>query len=331
MKKSKHYILWICRLKNGQLSCSEMELKMQDYKIRTDLALEINEDVCEKDSRYSGVIVRENEDENTGIKVTSLRIINSDGERIIGKQKGNYITIEASELDGYDDEYTDAVTAELSLQLHDLVKQLMGHTFKNKEKKNFTILVAGLGNREVTADSLGPKVVDNLIINRHYLIDDDDDIKICAVCPGVMAQTGMETAQIIKGIAENVKPDIVIAIDALAARNTERLNTTIQLSDTGINPGSGVGNHRVGITKENIGVPVIAVGVPTVIDASTIVCDAVSRLDMIKDMSEERKRSIVRDAVGSNMKDMYVTPKDIDANINLIGRTVAYAINMLNL
>lgn len=312
-------------------SRSEMELKMQDYKIRTDLALEINEDVCEKDSRYSGVIVRENEDENTGIKVTSLRIINSDGERIIGKQKGNYITIEASELDGYDDEYTDAVTAELSLQLHDLVKQLMGHTFKNKEKKNFTILVAGLGNREVTADSLGPKVVDNLIINRHYLIDDDDDIKICAVCPGVMAQTGMETAQIIKGIAENVKPDIVIAIDALAARNTERLNTTIQLSDTGINPGSGVGNHRVGITKENIGVPVIAVGVPTVIDASTIVCDAVSRLDMIKDMSEERKRSIVRDAVGSNMKDMYVTPKDIDANINLIGRTVAYAINMLNL
>lgn len=304
---------------------------MQDYKIRTDLALEINEDVCEKDSRYSGVIVRENEDENTGIKVTSLRIINSDGERIIGKQKGNYITIEASELDGYDDEYTDAVTAELSLQLHDLVKQLMGRTFKNKEKKNFTILVAGLGNREVTADSLGPKVVDNLIINRHYLMDDDDNIKICAVCPGVMAQTGMETAQIIKGIAENVKPDIVIAIDALAARNTERLNTTIQLSDTGINPGSGVGNHRVGITKENIGVPVIAVGVPTVIDASTIVCDAVSRLDMIKDMSEERKRSIVRDAVGSNMKDMYVTPKDIDANINLIGRTVAYAINMLNL
>ena len=162
-------------------------------------------------------------------------------------------------------------------------------------------------------------------------MDDDDNIKICAVCPGVMAQTGMETAQIIKGIAENVKPDIVIAIDALAARNTERLNTTIQLSDTGINPGSGVGNHRVGITKENIGVPVIAVGVPTVIDASTIVCDAVSRLDMIKDMSEERKRSIVRDAVGSNMKDMYVTPKDIDANINLIGRTVAYAINMLNL
>lgn len=331
MKKSEHYILWICRLENGQLSCSEMELKMQDYKIRTDLALEINEDVCEKDSRYSGVIVRENEDENTGIKVTLLRIINSDGERIIGKQKGNYITIEASELDGYDDEYTDAVTAELSLQLHDLVKQLMGRTFKNKEKNNFTILVAGLGNREVTADSLGPKVVDNLIINRHYLMDDDDNIKICAVCPGVMAQTGMETAQIIKGIAENVKPDIVIAIDALAARNTERLNTTIQLSDTGINPGSGVGNHRVGITKENIGVPVIAVGVPTVIDASTIVCDAVSRLDMIKDMSEERKRSIVRDAVGSNMKDMYVTPKDIDANINLIGRTVAYAINMLNL
>lgn len=290
------------------------------YKVRTDLALEINENVRKEDTIYSGIIVKEKESEDFNIKVTALEITNSKGEKLIGKEKGNYITIEAAHLDEYDEAYNEAVINILSQQLEMLMKNL------NLGIK-LSILVVGLGNREVTADSLGPKVVDNLIINRHK--NDEEDIQICAISPGVMAQTGMETADIIMGIATRVKPSLVIAIDALAARNTQRLNTTIQISDTGINPGSGVGNHRVGITKKSVGVPVIAIGVPTVIDASTIVCDAIAKLDVFKEYSGEDKRKLISKNMLSEMQNMYVTPKDIDANVNIIGETIALAINKI--
>ena len=180
--------------------------------------------------------------------------------------------------------------------------------------KNNKLLVVGLGNRNVTADSLGPDVVDKLIINSHIHGEKDEiSVRLSALSPGVMAQTGIETSSIIKGIADEIDPGVIIVIDALAARNTQRLNKTIQISNRGINPGSGVGNHRTGITSDNIGVPVIAVGVPTVIDAATIIGDVTKDYENIP----------------KHLSDMYVTPKDIDENIRITAEIIAESINEL--
>lgn len=306
-----------------------------NVNIRTDLALEINENVDQSDSRYKGIIVNEIVDDKTQIKVTVLEIINKNGEKILNRPMGAYITIEAEELGCADEEYGTRLKEILSHHIEELIKPYTG------DKKD--ILVVGLGNREVTADSLGPDVIDRLGINNHLRDEADDEMRIAAICPGVMAQTGMETADIIKGVVKITKPSVVIAIDALAARNADRLNTTIQLSDRGINPGSGVGNHRVGITKENIGVPVIAIGVPTVIDAPTIVYDAIDTF--LKSLSEveglegfegimelyteDEKYALAKEVVSPTMAEMYVTPKDIDCNVQVIGSIIADSINFI--
>lgn len=307
---------------------------MQEYNIRTDLALEINENVQKEDSKYKGIIVNEYHDEETDIKITALEIINEHGEKLFKRNKGIYVTVEAEYLGELEEEYNNRTATILMEQISKMLKPLL---------KNNSILVVGLGNREVTADSLGPDVVNKLLINRHYNENQEFIVSIAAISPGVMAQTGMETAKIVKGIADEIKPDVVIAIDALAARNTERLNTTIQISDQGINPGSGVGNHRVGITEENIGVPVIAIGVPTVIDASTIVYDAMSNMlhalsevkglenigNILDEYSAKEKYNLAKEVISPIMSNMYVTPKDIDANVSVISDVVANAINML--
>lgn len=308
---------------------------MKTYHIRTDLALELNEDVDKQDSRYKGIIVKEHIDKETGIKVTGLEIVNKNGERLLKKPKGTYITIEAEHLSKANSSYSKRLIDILSEQIRKL-------TFLHL-KNSREILVVGLGNREVTADSLGPDVVDKLTVNQHFYEENGSGVGIASICPGVMAQTGMETAKIIEGIAEVAKPAVIIAIDALAARNTERLNTTIQLSDRGIHPGSGVGNHREGITQENVGVPVIAIGVPTVIDAPTIVYDAIDTFlqtlsevegletlgDIIQSYSPQDKYALAQDVVPPAMAGMYVTPKDIDCNIDVIGTIIAESINAL--
>lgn len=306
-----------------------------NVNIRTDLALEINENIDQSDSRYKGIIVNEIVDDKTQIKVTVLEIVNKNGEKILNRPMGAYITIEAEELGCADEEYGARLTKILSHHIEELVKP---YTSGKKD-----ILVVGLGNREVTADSLGPDVIDKLGINSHLREGENDETRIAAICPGVMAQTGMETADIIKGVVKITKPAVVIAIDALAARNANRLNTTIQLSDRGINPGSGVGNHRVGITKENIGVPVVAIGVPTVIDAPTIVYDAIdtflTSLSEVEGLegfegimelyTEDEKYALAKEVVSPAMAEMYVTPKDIDCNVQVIGSIIADSINLI--
>lgn len=303
------------------------------FEVRTDLALEMNEAVEESDSRYHGIIVNEQVDDETQIKVTVLEIVNAQGAKLLGRQAGTYITIEAEKLGDFDDDYNERASQILAERIEELITPYV--------KEKCSILVVGLGNREVTADSLGPDVVERLLINRHVAGEAGQKITMAALSPGVMAQTGMETAEIIKGIVQETKPDVVIAIDALAARNTNRLNTTIQLSNQGIHPGSGVGNHRVGITRESIGVPVLAIGVPTVIDAPTIVNDtmenfirALAQTPELKNMSEileeyspQEKYQLVREIISPAMADMYVTPKDVDANVRVIGQTVAEALN----
>lgn len=312
---------------------------MDKFEVRTDLALEVNEEVSKSDGQLKGIIVREHVDDETDIKVTTLEITNARGAKALGKPMGTYVTIEATQLSDYDDDYNSKAAEILANNIQRLIEPMRKH------KKHCSILVVGLGNRDVTADSLGPDVVENLLVNRHLTIEEDTtaEVTIAGLSPGVMAQTGMETAEIVKGIVTETKPDIVIAIDALAARNTERLNTTIQLSDKGIHPGSGVGNHRVGITEENIGVPVLAIGVPTVIDAPTIVNDSMENLlralsqsgqlqsfaKVIAEFTPGEKYQLVREIISPAMADMYVTPKDVDANIKVIGYTLSEAINLV--
>ena len=205
------------------------------------------------------------------------------------------------------------------------------------EKEDYTVLVVGLGNREVTPDALGPLVVEELHITRHiikeygkYATDEKTSHMISAIAPGVMAQTGMETAEIVKGIVQEIQPDFVIAIDALAARNTKRLNRTIQIADTGINPGSGVGNHRAGITKETLGIPVIAIGVPTVVDAATIVRDTMeSMIDTLENIEPTEKYEALNQMIAPHLYGMFVTPKDIDETIVALGLLISEALNML--
>ena len=218
------------------------------YQIRTDLALETQEKMQEDHVDLKGVrFLEEKVDKN--ITISTVVIETENGAKTMGKPKGTYITIEAGNMDEEDEDYH----REISVQLAQIIRKLI-----RERKEEMSVLVVGLGNREVTPDALGPRVVDNLFITRHiikeygkYAFGEKNVNRISSIVPGVMAQTGMESLEIIHGIIDETKPDIVIVIDALAARSTKRLNRTIQVTDTGINPGSGVGNHRHGLNKRS--------------------------------------------------------------------------------
>lgn len=275
---------------------------------RTDLALELKE---EKNigSAESGIIVKTRIDTAKHIKETKILIQNKKGERSLGKPKGSYITIEAGDLSSNDGSFHKEMSEALFLNL----RQLLG-----RRKK---ILIAGLGNANVTADSLGPKVVNNLCITRHLQKEGIGkyQFELSAIAPGVMAQTGIETSEILESLAAKIKPDVLIAIDALAARSSSRLNKTIQISDTGIAPGSGVGNHRNEITEHTIGVPVFAIGVPTVISVPAI----------IHDLFGEQPVENGYENIDEEFISMHVTPKNIDESMKRISYTISEGINHL--
>lgn len=308
---------------------------IDSYSSRTDLAVEINESISEKDGKVNGIVFNEYVYENTQIKVSELEITNKKGEKLFGKPMGKYVTIEAMELSVADAFYEQ----EVSRLTAEIIEKLIDDNANRKSK--MTVLVAGLGNKEVTADALGPLVVENISVDRH-MGNLKNGIWLSGLTPGVMAQTGMETAQIIKGVVNELKPDIVIAIDALAARSSNRLNTTIQISDRGINPGSGVGNHRLEINQKTLGVPVVAVGVPTVIAVPTIVSDTMENLlkaiatfktfrgvdTVYEGFSQKQKFDLIQEILSPEMADMVVTPKDIDASVRTISYIVADAINI---
>ena len=293
---------------------------IEKYSIRTDLALEQKERFEADNVEIPGVVLEENNDEGRNIKVTTVRIETENGAKIMGKPVGTYITLEAPELTVPDEGYHREVSAEI-LQF---LRQLL-----DIGKEDFSVLVAGLGNRQVTPDALGPYVADNLNITRHivkeygkYAMGKDRVCLLSAIVPGVMGQTGMETVEIIRGVVEETRPDAVIAIDALAARNSKRLNRTVQITDTGISPGWGVGNQRNAITEETVGVPVIAIGVPTVVDAPTIVNDAMENLIAQMEQSEAlkgvgvvlhgyngaEKYVLVKELLAPHLNGMFVTP-----------------------
>lgn len=307
------------------------------YEIRTDLALEAREKYEEDNVEIKGVRL-DKERKCEDIQITTMVIETENGARSMGRPKGNYITIEAASMDDEDENY------------HRIISEQLAHIIRRLAPKGrqLSALVVGLGNREVTSDSLGPKVADQLFITRHMMREFGADVfgkkqkQVSAIVPGVMAQTGMESSEIIRGILQETQPDFVIAVDALAARSTKRLNRTIQITDTGIHPGSGVGNHRHPLTREALGIPVLAIGIPTVVDAATIVNDTMNNLlealaehapygsmkNSYRSLDEVEQYELVRELLAPHLNTLYVTAKDIDASVNRLSRTISDGINL---
>lgn len=313
---------------------------MSQFQVRTDLALETREKFKEDNVEIKGVRVEEEYRREKEIKITTMVIETENGAKAMGKPKGTYITLEAANLDSQDEDYH----REISLELARIIKRLLP-----EGRNTCSVLVAGLGNREVTPDALGPRVVDNMMITRHvlkefgkYAFGEQEVNAVSGIVPGVMAQTGMESQEIIRGVIEQTKPDVMIAIDALAARSTRRLSRTIQITDTGINPGSGVGNHRHGLSKETVGIPVIAIGVPTVVDAATIVSDTMQTLIQAMEehshlsalstglnaLNDMEKYELIRELLSPQLNTMFVTPKDIDESVKRLSYTLSEGLNI---
>lgn len=298
---------------------------MEQVQIRTDLALEARESVSEREEHLHGVQVEEEYKEESEIKITRVTIESKNGARLLGKAMGTYVTLEAPNMAHPDEDYHEEIARELAYQIKSLLP---------KEKEQLSILIIGLGNREVTADSLGPRVVDNLTITRHMVMEfgnaayEGRKIPLTSsLVPGVMAKTGMESQEIISGVVAQTHPDLVLVIDALAARSIKRLNRTIQISNAGINPGSGVGNYRNAIQEENLGVPVIALGVPTVVDAATIVQDVVFKDCSMEDQDFLDRKEKITGAM-DELYNMYVTGKDVDYEIQQISHIICSAIHL---
>ena len=292
-------------------------------RIRTDLALETTERFAEEHAEIRGVEVHEEYDEEKDIRTTVVKIITENGAKAMGRPQGNYITIEAPNLSAADEDYHREISEEIARHLKQLID--LEH-----EK---SILVVGLGNQAITADSLGPHVVENLHMTRHLFREyglksfgRETVHRTSGIVPGVMAQTGMETSEIVQGIVAETKPDVVIAVDALAARSIRRLNRTVQITDTGIHPGSGVENHRIGLTEENLQVKVIGIGVPTVVDAATIVHDSMAHL--LDALEEQEQKEFLEEMISPNLYSMFVTPKDVDETIKYLSFTISEGLNL---
>lgn len=307
--------------------------------IRTDLAIETQEMVRENEKReVPGVEVKVEEDQK--IKITRVKIKEEIGVKVMGKPLGNYITLEMPSLRELGKEFQDLTSKKLAQEIKAIIE--------NFTKEEITTLVVGLGNWNITPDSLGPKVLSRLMVTRHLIENipdmiDENVTPVCAIAPGVMGITGIETSEIIRGVVEKVKPDLVIAVDALASRRMERLNTTIQVADTGIHPGSGVGNNRKGLNLETLGIPVVAIGIPTVVDATTLANDTIDLMldamikeankgkefyNMLKNINREEKLKLIREILHPYVGNLIVTPKEVDLIMNDISNVVANGINL---
>lgn len=326
------YKKWGGCMKKSINSTDDKKMKAKDKEIiednnfpRTDLAVELKENMKPGRKKITGLHYDEHKKEYD-IKVTTVIIEDENASKIMHKPVGTYITIETKYLDEDIEDVRKSLIKEIAFNIDKVSKG-----FENK-----SILIIGLGNKDITPDKLGPMVVDNLYITRHLFLDKEEcfgDNKnkmpiVSALSPGVMAQTGMETSEIVASVVKKTKPDLVIAIDALAARSLGRLINTVQIADTGITPGSGVGNHRNAITYETVGVPVVAIGVPTVVDATTIVKDTMTKYLNTWDFEIGEINTFVNEIDIESETGLIVTPKNIDEQIKLISFAVAQAINM---
>ena len=281
---------------------------------RTDLAVEAKEAI-KGEKEIKGVALKR--EEKDGVTVATLEIRTDEGSKTMGKEKGTYITVELEE------ENEEAVIRELVQQM----RQLSGG-------KNDRCFILGLGNREITPDALGPLTIDKVLVTRHLIREFGSEMKkkyhfseAQALAPGVMAQTGMEMQEIVKGIVDKTTPDIVFVVDALAARSMHRLGRTIQLTDTGISPGAGVGNNRKELNRRTLGVDVIAIGVPTVVDAETIVEDYMEAGLEKSDLTAQEKKQFMQHIKNEKMKGIFMTGQDVDQKVRRMSRVLSDALN----
>jgi len=307
--------------------------------IYTDLALEVAETLqAGAETGIEGVRMAVEEWESSGMTATTVEIWNEEGAREMGRPIGRYITIESALMKENDvdahDEIIKAVADKLAA-LADL-------------RADSVVLVIGLGNRHVTPDALGPQVVAKTLVTRHVMDSLAPQLgeavrAVAAVAPGVMGTTGIETVEVVRGLVARVQPDLVIAIDALAARCTRRINATIQMSNTGVAPGGGMGNCRAQLSKETLGVPVIGIGVPTVVDAATLVNDTLDLmldgmraampdgewfLGALQSLSDDEKYSYIRESLEPYAGNLFVTPKEVDAVVTRLAAIIANALNI---
>ena len=276
---------------------------------RTDLALEARELWQEQTGAVTalpGVEARDSLRE--GIPVNTVRVLDGRGEQALGKPRGSYVTLTLEGLAGREEGIFQRAVRAVAGELSGLMKDV---------PENGLVLVAGLGNRAITPDAVGPKVHENMLVTRHLVRQMPEHFgslrPVASVTAEVMGTTGVESGELVRAVCEKIRPACVVAVDALASRSVARLCRTVQIADTGITPGSGVGNHRMGLTRDTLGVPVIAVGVPTVVDGATLAADLLGT-DELPDLGEGR--------------DLLVTPKDIDSQVDDLAKVIGYGLSM---
>ena len=284
-------------------------------EIRTDLAVEMRESKMESEARRdAGEIDGVNffEQNDGDVKISTIDVLNESGEKKLGKPRGRYVTIAFGDVSSITFDEYEHICKVISESIESLVKRTHGDVK--------SVLVCGLGNRRFAADAVGVISAERTVVTRHIKMSDEKVFRgagffdVCAIMPGVVAQTGIETLELVRSAAKEAAPDLIIVIDALAARRTERLGCTVQLTDTGISPGSGVGNHRSAINSETTGKPTIALGVPMVIDSNTLLTDLLETAGASGDITMPPS--------------MFVCPKDVDAKAELVGSMIGYAINL---
>lgn len=309
-----------------------MHMNRETFFRHTDLAMELQEELEKENdeiTRHNGITIKKKEFHDTGLKEVIITVENEEGERLLGKPKGTYITLEGEDLSKNDGDF------------HENMSRLLATHLETMLGSRERILFVGLGNMEVTPDSLGPLVVQNLLITRH-LTEMDYFRKMrssMALAPGVMAQTGMESGEILNALVQKVHPEAMVVIDALAAKTSERLNRTIQISDAGIAPGSGVGNRRNEISVSTMGIPVIAVGVPTVISVPAIADDIMESIlisfgdirlrERYGAWPDREKYRFMAETLREELFGLFVTPKEIDESIKRISYTISEGMNQV--
>ena len=298
-------------------------LNVKDNKtmMYTDLAVEIQEECSGRQGEIPGVVLEQYKEDGKGIRVTKIQIQTADGAKRMGRPIGNYMTLESA-----DKEHSDKNLSGTKLPDTNLLASYINGLLPSSAH---SFLIVGLGNANMTADALGPLTIEKMAQSGMASM----------IVPGVFAQTGMESCEIIQGIVQQTSPDCIITIDALAARSAFRLGTTVQLTDTGIRPGSGVGNARKGITKENMKIPVIAIGIPTVVSAAAIVSDAMDSLKQIgynetilgsiAMLDKEEYYQLISEVFAPELGSLFVMPKNLDEELDTMSSLLAASLSQV--
>lgn len=305
-------------------------LNVKDNKtmMYTDLAVEIQEECSGRQGEIPGVVLEQYKEDGKGIRVTKIQIQTADGAKRMGRPIGNYMTLESADKE-HSDEHSDKNLSGTKLPNTNLLASYINGLLPSSAH---SFLIVGLGNANMTADALGPLTIEKMAQSGMASYTS-------MIVPGVFAQTGMESCEIIQGIVQQTSPDCIITIDALAARSAFRLGTTVQLTDTGIRPGSGVGNARKGITKENMKIPVIAIGIPTVVSAAAIVSDAMDSLKQIgynetilgsiAMLDKEEYYQLISEVFAPELGSLFVMPKNLDEELDTMSSLLAASLSQV--